>query len=874
MFKELGIKHSYNTSEDNIAKDFYNKILSYSKNYYRASAYFSAKILSNLSEGIHEVLKKGGKIKYIFSHQLNPYDYEIMKEGYTARERVLSKIGQIFEEEVNELDCFDSAKISNLAFLIQEGVVDIKIAFIKEGIFHDKFGLFEDENGNSIYFIGSFNETVAAIKKNFESFDVTCSWDGGIYTDLKIDKAKAKFEQLWNNEVDNLIVLDMPEVIKNSIIKRINTHEGTPKIILESDIEENLIEFDYDGNRKRIIARIGLKVLMNLSNPIYKLKIKRYLENIEGKDLIFKRSIYYKNYSRLVESFEEYAENEKEKGNLVFIKVSENLLKHVETIQYDIDKRAKLGTVIKEKNVNEDIDIKNSFEEFKEILEETMVRRLKPDQLWNAFHVVKMVKSANFSVPGSGKTTIAYAAYAYLLKKGLVDKIVMVGPMSSFKSWKDEFFSNFGEKLDLNYTSLNEIRNQDLISRAASSNLILINYESLPSVEKALGTVINKKTFLIFDEVHKVKAIDGVWAKVAAKISENPIYKLVLTGTPIPNSYLDIYNMLNYLYTHEYNDYFGFDTKYLLDASYEQSKLNNINKKLYPFFCRITKKDLEVPEAEPDNIIRCKPTFEEELIYQKVYELTKGFPLLYYIRMMQAMSNPKQLLKSLTKDDFMDIFKVETDEADESYGFNINKADFSYDNTFVKSNELRELVNKVDRSSKFKEAVNLIEKLVSENKPVLVWCIFIDTIAKLREDLREKRINTESITGGVSLDDRESIINRFSNNEVQVLIANPQTLAESVSLHHSCHDAIYLEYSFNYTHMAQSRDRIHRLGLPDGQYTRYYYMLADDNNHPVDQKIYDRLLEKHKIMIKSIESKSLEIEKFSLQDDIKLLLND
>ena len=56
-----------------------------------------------------------------------------------------------------------------------------------------------------------------------------------------------------------------------------------------------------------------------------------------------------------------------------------------------------------------------------------------------------------------------------------------------------------------------------------------------------------------------------------------------------------------------------------------------------------------------------------------------------------------------------------------------------------------------------------------------------------------------------------------------MLVTNPQTLAESVSLHSVCHDAVYFEYSYNLVHLLQSKDRIHRLGLPDDQKTRYYY---------------------------------------------------
>ncbi|MFW0911929.1 phospholipase D-like domain-containing protein [Bacillus altitudinis] len=60
--------------------------------------------------------------------------------------------------------------------LIAQGVIDIKVGFTHSGIFHSKYGICEDANGNLIYFNGSNNETAAAIAKNYEAFDVTASW--------------------------------------------------------------------------------------------------------------------------------------------------------------------------------------------------------------------------------------------------------------------------------------------------------------------------------------------------------------------------------------------------------------------------------------------------------------------------------------------------------------------------------------------------------------------------------------------------------------------------------------------------------------------------------------------------------------------------
>ena len=104
------------------------------------------------------------------------------------------------------------------------------------------------------------------------------------------------------------------------------------------------------------------------------------------------------------------------------------------------------------------------------------------------------------------------------------------------------------------------------------------------------------------------------------------------------------------------------------------------------------------------------------------------------------------------------------------------------------------------------------------------------------------------------------------NGDVQVLVSNPQTLGESVSLHQTVHDAVYFEYNFNLTFMLQSRDRIHRLGLNQNQYTQYYYLqtASEDINsiRPgfIDEKIYKRLKDKEKLMYEAIDDKELSVE--------------
>lgn len=47
---------------------------------------------------------------------------------------------------------------------------------------------------------------------------------------------------------------------------------------------------------------------------------------------------------------------------------------------------------------------------------------------------------------------------------------------------------------------------------------------------------------LVYDEVHRVKGVQAKRALAALEIADKVDYRYVLTGTPIPNGYLDIYN--------------------------------------------------------------------------------------------------------------------------------------------------------------------------------------------------------------------------------------------------------------------------------------------------------------------------------------------
>ena len=78
-------------------------------------------------------------------------------------------------------------------------------------------------------------------------------------------------------------------------------------------------------------------------------------------------------------------------------------------------------------------------------------RSLYPLQLLSAYHMAFSQNACNFSVPGAGKTSIVYGAYAYLHSlpndnAKHIDKLLVVGPLSSFGPWELEYEECFGHK--------------------------------------------------------------------------------------------------------------------------------------------------------------------------------------------------------------------------------------------------------------------------------------------------------------------------------------------------------------------------------------------------------------------------------------------
>jgi superfamily II DNA or RNA helicase len=228
-FLELELKPDYDSGSDDILHQFYVPVLSRAKRYNRLAGFFSSSSLAVAARGISAFIENKGSMKIIVGARLQKSDVEAIKEGKEDPDKIISEIMLGDLKEIEDEVIRDHVRA--LAWLVAKGHLDVKVALVvdnsgqpmdfdaamRRGIFHQKVGIFEDENGNFISFSGSVNETASAWEDNIEEFKVFRSWVEGEVEHLASDNRK--FEKYWYGQTDRLRVYDIPTAVRDRLIE-------------------------------------------------------------------------------------------------------------------------------------------------------------------------------------------------------------------------------------------------------------------------------------------------------------------------------------------------------------------------------------------------------------------------------------------------------------------------------------------------------------------------------------------------------------------------------------------------------------------------------------------------------------------------------
>ena len=469
-------------------------------------------------------------------------------------------------------------------------------------------------------------------------------------------------------------------------------------------------------------------------------------------------------------------------------------------ITYSDEAKGKIIETINNQNLltseNFNIDLTNSdIENLKNLgfskikLTEFQIRDLKA--------LLRLSNGANFSVQGSGKTAVTLATHLILRnnKKTNVNSLLVVSPKNAFLGWEDGFDDCLDDDCVLKKEGLTELtgtRNAIIKKLNSGAKNFIINYEKLITMGNLISSFVQKnRVHFVLDESHKIKSENAQRSQAILNIAYRLqfIRKDILSGTPAPNRIEDINTQYQFLYPGP--DYTG-------DR----------------FWVRTTKNELNLPEPKI-KMVNVDMSEPQMALYAKVLN-----PLLATLNNDSAISysNSRDIRQSIIRliqisSNPVLVTRRQEEEGNITLGENI---DFNIHRALIKE-------EKEGGSAKIRAACAEARRLAKLGKKTVIWSYFrwnIEYIGKyLLNDL-----NAEYIHGGVEmgendeeLESRKYKIKKFKdkNSDCMVLVANYASCAEGISLHHVCHNAIYIDRSFQADQYLQSVDRICRLGNND-----------------------------------------------------------
>jgi hypothetical protein len=455
-------------------------------------------------------------------------------------------------------------------------------------------------------------------------------------------------------------------------------------------------------------------------------------------------------------------------------------------------------------------------------------------QLRDLCRLLALEHGANFSVPGAGKTAVTYALYEAERVSGRVSRLMVIAPLSAFDSWIRE--------ADNCFSSPPRIESFRRHHDPEGAEVLLVNYQRLNGNYAALAAwAAAGDTHIVLDEGHRMKrGRDGEWGNASLNLAYRAVRRDVLTGTPAPQSPIDLVALLDFTWPVHGRILISNEVR---QANPSPAAMQRLSERIQPLFVRTRKSELEL--AAPSFRVELIPLTE---LHRDLYRaLVNQYAGIHYLPrhsralfatmgkvtmyLLQAATNPALLAHGSARNAPIE--------------FQLPALPIPPDSSL---SQLLEEYGRYETPAKFARLAIMVRENAEAGRKTLVWSNFVRNLITLRAIMR--RYQPAMIHGGVPSEihsrtasrTRERELKRFREDpDCMVLLANPAAMSEGVSLHDVCHDAIYLDRTFNAGHYLQSMDRIHRLGLEEGVETRICVLVTQGTiDDVVDRRVKDK----------------------------------
>jgi SNF2 family DNA or RNA helicase len=356
-------------------------------------------------------------------------------------------------------------------------------------------------------------------------------------------------------------------------------------------------------------------------------------------------------------------------------------------------------------------------------------------------------KAFCFNEAGTGKTASVIWAADYLMKQGLVKRVLVICPLSIMKSaWQNDLFK-FAMHRSCSVAHGSSATRRKII--AAGCEFVIINFDGVAVVQDEIAN--GGFDLIVVDEANAYKNTQTTRWKTLNKLVTPDMWVWMLTGTPAAQSPLDAFGLAKIVSPNRVPKYYGQyrdSVMYKLTQYIWKPKVNadkTVHNALQPAIRFEKKQCLDLPEVM--YLDREAPLTPQQ---EKYYKIMKKRMLIEaageQVTSVNAATNLNKLLQLSGGAVYSDTGEVVE---------------------FDVTNRLSIVLEAVQEAS----------------HKVLIFVPFTHTIELLKTFLDKHKVSAEVISGSVSLNKRSAIFDAFQTTpDPRVLVIQPQAASHGLTL--------------------------------------------------------------------------------------------
>ena len=408
---------------------------------------------------------------------------------------------------------------------------------------------------------------------------------------------------------------------------------------------------------------------------------------------------------------------------------------------------------------------------------------------------------------------------------------LIVAPISLLENWKNEYERFFMQpRMKINMLTSKDVTrkfNKSIVDKMQKMDIILTNYESLRISQLNFCAV--EFDVVALDEAQKIKSPGTLVTNAAKALKCN--FKIAMTGTPVENSLLDLWCIMDFCVPGLLGNAKAFAAQYQNPLKKEDTDIvalgNEVHDKLGVYFMRRLKKD--AAKDLPDKIeLKEKvlmPPVQKETYASVVNDYTSGIQpnMLVTIMHLREVSEHPYLYDST-------LLNHETDE--------IVETSARLQATIKFLDEIKKKEEKVIIFVERKETQKMLQKLCLERYGIITKIINGDTPSIVKRNMPNKQSRQSSI-------DEFQAVDGFN-----VIIMSPVAAGMGLNVTAANH-VIHYSRHWNPAKENQATDRAYRIGQTKDVFV-YYPMAVRTDIKSFDETLDDLLSRKTSLATSTI----------------------